>query len=198
MSASAALLPGLADPVIDSQRIFRAVLEATARPGTVVALPLPPDAPAPVMPGAGAVLLSLADQDTPVWFDGGIGASGLAPWLAFHCGARLVTDPGQAAFALITDVSSIPELTIFPIGSEDYPDRSATVIIQVPSLTGGPATTLTGPGIRDSIVFAPAGLPAGFSDEIAANYALFPRGIDLIFVAGAQIAAVPRSTRVKG
>jgi alpha-D-ribose 1-methylphosphonate 5-triphosphate synthase subunit PhnH len=192
------LLPGFAAPVIDSQRIFRLVLDAMARPGTIVNLPSLPRPPAPIAPGAGAILLCLTDQDTPIWFDGGIGAPGIAPWLGFHCGSRLVTDPGQAAFALIADAAAMPELTIFPIGSEEYPDRSATVIVQVPALMGGEEVVLTGPGIRDRIALAPTGLPSDFKSELAANNALFPRGIDLIFVAGAQIAAVPRSTRVKG
>src|SRR5262249_61336327 len=49
------MLTGLADPTLDSQRIFRSILEAMANPGRIVDVavelqappPLPPAAPAP-------------------------------------------------------------------------------------------------------------------------------------------------------
>ncbi|HEY1723115.1 MAG TPA: phosphonate C-P lyase system protein PhnH [Magnetospirillaceae bacterium] len=192
------LAPGFADPVLDAQRVFRAVLDAMARPGTIIEIPSPSTPPEPVMPAVGAVLLSLADHETPVWIDHESKAPGFSAWLGFHCGSRLVSEPGQAMFALVIDAATMPPLSAFEPGSEEYPDRSATIIVQVPSLTGGEGWTITGPGIRDRIAFGPAGLPAAFKDWIVENNAHFPQGVDLIFASGNRIAALPRSTRLKG
>jgi alpha-D-ribose 1-methylphosphonate 5-triphosphate synthase subunit PhnH len=68
----------------------------------------------------------------------------------------------------------------------------------VPALSGGPSLVLAGPGIRDAVDFAPVGLPDDFAARLAGNHALFPRGVDLVLASGAQIAALPRSTRLKG
>ena len=65
-----ALLPGFAEPAVDSQRVFRAVLDAMARPGMLVRVPATIEPPAPLGIATGAVLLALADQDTNVWLDG--------------------------------------------------------------------------------------------------------------------------------
>lgn len=192
------MAPGFADPVLDAQRVFRAVLNAMARPGTITQIRMPTTPPAPVDPAAGAVLLSLADHETPVWIDSGDRVPGFAEWLGFHCGSRLVTDPMQATFALVTAGATMPPLTAFEPGSEEYPDGSATVIVQVPSLTGGSAWTLTGPGIRDRIDFAPSGLPAASKDWIVENNARFPQGVDLMFTRGNHLVGLPRSTRLKG
>jgi alpha-D-ribose 1-methylphosphonate 5-triphosphate synthase subunit PhnH len=35
-----------------------------------------------------------------------------------------------------------------------------------------------------------------FAKRLRANRELFPRGVDLVLVAGAQVAALPRSVRV--
>lgn len=185
---------GFAAPVFDAQRIFRAILDAMAHPGTVIELGALAAAPAPLVPAAAAMLLCLADQDTPVWFDGE--ANAIAAWLGFHCGSPLVSRPQEAAFALVSNAGAMPAFDHFAQGSDEYPDRSATVIVQVPALEGGPALTLTGPGIRDTAVLAPAGLPDGFATWLADNHALFPRGVDLVLASGGQVAALPRSTRV--
>ena len=189
-----AILPGFAAPVFDAQRVFRAILDAMAHPGTVVELSALPAAPAPLGPAAAAMLLCLADQDTPVWFDGD--PAMIAAWIGFHCGSPLVAEPRDAGFALVADAMAMPALDQFAQGSDEYPDRSATVIVQVPALEGGPALTLSGPGIRDTLVFAPAGLPNGLATWLADNHAHFPRGVDLVLASGARIAALPRSTRV--
>ena len=50
MNAVTGLLPGFADPVLDAQRVFRAVMEALARPGSLQPLSDLPDVPAPLTP----------------------------------------------------------------------------------------------------------------------------------------------------
>ena len=60
---------GLADPVFDSQKIFRAVLDATSHPGRVVSVPLPVEPPAPLRPATASLCLALVDLDTPLWLD---------------------------------------------------------------------------------------------------------------------------------
>jgi hypothetical protein len=51
--------PGFPDPVHKSQSVFRAIMEAVARPGMQVTLSPAPTSPAPLCPAAGAVALTL-------------------------------------------------------------------------------------------------------------------------------------------
>lgn len=192
------LLPGFSDPVIEAQRVFRAVLEAMARPGTIVDLPVALAPPAPLNPATAAVVLALADFETPLWLDAGAASEPVAQYLRFHCGCPLTTQSRDAAFALITAPRTMPPLTAFNAGSDEYPDCSTTLILQVPTLTNGEAWQLSGPGIRDSVRLAPGGFPSGFRHWIADNHAQFPRGVDLIFTSGTTLAALPRSTVLEG
>ena len=89
----------------------------------------------------------------------------------------------------------MPDFQQFAQGSEEYPDRSTTIIVQVERFAG-PALTLQGPGIKTTSAFAAEPLPAGFTQRLHDNREMFPRGIDLVFVAGERIAALPRSVRV--
>ena len=143
-----------------------------------------------------ATLLTLADNDTPVCL---IGAGGLelGAYLRFHCGCRVVEDPADAAFGLICNPALASRAFEFPIGSDEYPDRSATVILQVASLTSGPSRTIQGPGIPSAVKFAPV-VDADFWTAWCANARLYPCGIDVIFTCGNQIAALPRSSRLEG
>ena len=62
-------LPGFAEPVADAQTTFRAVLDAMARPGTIHQVGANLSPPAPLDPATAAVLLTLADNETPLWLD---------------------------------------------------------------------------------------------------------------------------------
>lgn len=190
------LEPGFADPVRDAQSCFRAILDAMAHPGRIVQLPvsLAGAPPAPLAPAATSIALSLCDLDTPVWLDEAAGAA--ASYIAFHCGAPLATVPGEARFAFIADPSILPPLDTFALGSDEYPERSATLVIEVAGLTRDYGALLRGPGIRDETRLGVMGLPERFWTERAALAEVFPRGLDILFVAGDALAALPRSTHV--
>lgn len=189
---------GFVDPVFQSQAVFRAVMDAMARPGSVHSIAtqemLPP---APLSACTAAVALTLCDHDTTVWLDPSLAkAPGLNEWLTFHTGAPITGDPRRAAFAIIEDGEALPDFRNFAAGTDEYPDRSTTLIVQVDRLSGGEAMTLAGPGILGSRPFAPDGLPGDFVSRWAANNALFPRGVDLVFCSASEVVALPRSTRI--
>ena len=185
------LSAGFADPVGDAQACFRAVLDAMARPGRVHEVQ-GVTAPAPLCSAAGAVLLTLADHETRLWLDPALQAA--RDWLAFHTGAPAEPALGRVMFAV---AAFLPDLTALPTGTDDIPEASATVILQVRSLSSGARFELSGPGLREPAKLAVEGLPADFAALWAQNHALFPRGVDLILCAGNHLAALPRSVNVQ-
>lgn len=170
-----------------SAQAFRGAMTAMARPGTLVTLD-GATPPAPLSPAAGALLLTLCDPTTPLHLAGRFDTEAARAWVAFHCGAPLV-DAAQAMFAL-GDWQGLAPLSRYAIGTSEYPDRSATLIVEVERLDAQGAT-LSGPGIRDTATLS---LPE--TTAFQANRTLFPLGLDFYFTKGAQAAALPRSTRV--
>ena len=190
------LAPGLADIAHDSQRLFRDVLDAFSHPGRIVALRQPPPAVAPLSAAATAFLLTLVDRDTPLWLAPTLSTPPVRDFIRFHTGAPLVEWEPQALFAVVTP-DRVPLLDGFAIGTDPYPDRSATLVLEVSSLTGGTPRRLRGPGIDGHATVAVTGLADSFWGEWAANHALFPCGVDLVFASGAELLALPRSIAVE-
>lgn len=185
---SAALEGGFADVPVEASRAFRAVLEAMARPGRIerVSGALAPG----LSVAASVVLLTLVDGTTPVFLAEDVDSEELRQWLAFHTGAPVVGRDG-AMFA-VGGWAALAPLESYAIGTPEYPDRSATLIVEVERLAGE-GVRLTGPGIeRDAHLSLPE------LDAFVANRALFPLGLDFIFCAGDLLAGLPRSTRVEG
>ncbi|WP_420963576.1 phosphonate C-P lyase system protein PhnH [Brucella sp. IR073] len=187
---------GFADPVFTSQAVFRAVMDAFARPGTIHDLGDVASAPAPIQPAAAAILLTLADFDTPVWFEAA-DSTEAEQWLAFHTGAVAVPDATEASFAVLNDMSSLDSWGRFAVGTAEYPDRSATLVLPVVSLEGGRELTLRGPGIEKTTAIAPRELPESFVEAIQANVVLYPLGFDVVLVCGTKALALPRTTRIE-
>jgi alpha-D-ribose 1-methylphosphonate 5-triphosphate synthase subunit PhnH len=192
----AATAPGFVDPAHDAQQLFRAILEAASHPGRIVALPVAPVGPGTLSHAATAYLLTLADRDTPVWLAEEFDRAEPRDFLRFHAGAPIVAPREQAAFAVLAEATPQP-FEGFAIGTDAYPDRSATLVIEVPDLRGGPARAWRGPGIDGRANVGIAGLPADFWHHWAANHSLFPCGVDLIFTAGSELCALPRSIAVE-
>ena len=195
-SGIAAVAPGFTDPVFDAQVCFRTLLDAMAHPGRIIVLPVAFDGepPKPLGVAAAQIALTLCDVDTPVWLD--VSSSDAVRYLAFHCGATVIDTQAEARFAFSVDPDRLPPLDQFALGSDEYPDRSSTLVIQVAGFEAGSELTLRGPGIGNEAHLRITGLPARFWDERRALEVLYPRGLDIFFVSGASVVALPRSTRV--
>ena len=53
----------------------------------------------------------------------------------------------------------------------------------------------SGRGAR--LTIRPSGLPGDFLAMAQANHELFPRGVDILLVAGSQMVGLPRSTKLE-
>ncbi|MFV0474065.1 MAG: phosphonate C-P lyase system protein PhnH [Pikeienuella sp.] len=181
-----ALSGGFGDPSADAAFAFRAALDAMARPGTIrdIAGAAPPP---PLSPAAGALMLALCDPETPVWLAPSLATEDVRRWLAFHAGAPLAPR-AEARFAFGRWEEMAP-LSDFAIGTDEYPDRSATLVVEVGALEGD--DRLTGPGIETEAFLR---LPDPAAHR--ANRALFPLGLDVFLTCGARLAALPRTVRV--
>jgi alpha-D-ribose 1-methylphosphonate 5-triphosphate synthase subunit PhnH len=197
MTTFAELPSGFADKVLSAQTTFRSVMDAMARPGSVHCIASASGTPPGVMRGTAAIALTLFDHDTPLWLDSRMSqAPEVEKWLKFHTSAPIVSDPSIASFALIGNAAELPALDSFSFGSNEYPDRSTTLIVQVESLREGLAFELSGPGIDGTTVLQARIEPLDLFARLAINAKLFPRGIDVVLVADDAVVAIPRTTRL--
>lgn len=194
------LLPGFADPVHDAQACFRTVLESLARPGRISALEASLSVPAPP-PGLGtaqsAVLLALADKDTPVWLPPALRDAAAGHYLRFHCGCPLTTDLAEAYFVLLGALADLPALDALRLGEPAFPDRSATLLIEVAELNADGPLSLCGPGIEHSQALGVGGWCAAASAFVRENRARFPLGVDMLLCCDTRITGLPRTTQIK-
>jgi alpha-D-ribose 1-methylphosphonate 5-triphosphate synthase subunit PhnH len=174
---------------------FRAILDATARPGRVrrVGDGLGPGPG--LSPAATAVILTLVDADAPLWLAPRLRGPEADAFLRFHVGATATADPARAAFAL-GRWDDLEPVDRFLAGEADYPDRSATLVVEVDALAEDDGVALAGPGIDGARRLAVGGVDARFWAAVAEGRARFPLGRDLILTAGARVAALPRTVRL--
>ena len=188
---------GFVDAVLQSQSAFRAIMDALANPGTVQKLVTPPAIRSSISAELAGILLTLADHDTSIWLDDALRAdAAVLDFVKFHTSAPVVREPGRAVFAFAAGAEHLPRFDQFNLGTQEYPDRSTTIVLAVPALTGGETLVTRGPGIKDHGHISPLGLPDDFAAQWAANRELFPRGIDLLLVADGAVMGLPRSTRI--
>lgn len=182
------LTGGFKDAPVDAARAFRAVLNALARPGRIERL-AGAEPPMPLSVAAGTLLLTLVDGTTPVHLAPSHDVPAVRDWLTFHCGAPLV-GAAEAVFAVGTWDAFNP-VARFAVGTPEYPDRAATLIVECAALEPANAR-LTGPGIKGQATLALPEMAA-----FANNHTLFPLGFDCYLTAGDRVAGLPRSTHVE-
>lgn len=171
---------------VDASHAFRAVMTAMARPGDIVEVHRA-QPPAPLNAASGAALLTLCDPETPIYLAASHDTPQVREWITFHTGAPF-TQAQNATFA-VGAWNDLP-VSEFPIGTSEYPDRSATLIVDLPELTNSGAT-LRGPGIKDQTHLSVPDIQV-----LQNNAQLFPLGLDFIFTTGDRLAALPRTTKV--
>ena len=185
-----------ADPVRDAQGVFRAVLDALSHPGVAQNLTGMSDGVGALKGELASTLLTLGDHDTAIWLSPVLDTVAVKGFVGFHSGAPVVSDVAKATFAFVALGDALPDLVTCNLGTQEYPDRSTTLVVELPALSGGPALVLRGPGIRDTQEFSPVGLPGDFVSQWGENREIFPRGVDLLLVADGQVVGLPRTTRI--
>ncbi|HUG21290.1 phosphonate C-P lyase system protein PhnH [Piscinibacter sp.] len=201
------MTPGFRDAVHGAQQTFRTLLDAMSRPGRMESLPesaiegiVPPEsalAGRPMSVGTAALMLTLLDAETTVRLAGSLVSSAALSYLRFHTGVRSAWLEELAAFTAARAADVDASLwTRLDLGSDEVPQRGATLVVEVDDLGTGTRLWLRGPGIESVQPLAVAGLPRDFWLWRTRLQSLLPRGIDLVLVCGARIAAIPRSTRI--
>ncbi|MEC5341255.1 phosphonate C-P lyase system protein PhnH [Brenneria populi] len=190
------ILHGFPDPIADAQRAFRLLLQAMSEPGLTISLAGAPDW-RPLCPATCAALLTLADNDTPLYLSAPLRDELIIHNLRFHTGAPIAERPEQATFAVLDEGAfSATPLDRFACGSGESPHRGATLIVEVPSLDGASPLRLSGPGIQHRREIGPR-LPESVRRYLRRRPVPFPLGLDFIFTCGRQLLAIPRTTKVE-
>ncbi|MFW5387080.1 phosphonate C-P lyase system protein PhnH [Yersinia sp. 2542 StPb PI] len=189
------LLTHFEHPVDDAQHTFRRILKALSEPGVLVTLPHATGWQ-PLNPATTSVLLTLADQETPLYLDAALNSDSVQHNVRFHTGAPLMTCSDKSSFSLFNNEITAEQLATCPAGNELSPEQSTTVVIQTDSLHHGMPLRLRGPGIEHSRTVAPH-LPATILNYLLNRPAAFPAGIDFLFTCGENLMAIPRTTHVE-
>jgi alpha-D-ribose 1-methylphosphonate 5-triphosphate synthase subunit PhnH len=191
------IVAGFEHEAFGSQAVFRVALDALSHPGRVFDMPLATALPRQGQGAAAALLLGLLDADTTLWLSPSLASSDAPAWLRFHTGCQIVNDATAAQFLWVAQADDMPLLSSLQLGSDAYPDQSATCVLEVDSLhTDAAGWRLQGPGIASKRRLLAQGLAPEFALQWADNHASFPRGVDVFLSTATCIAGLPRTTRI--
>jgi alpha-D-ribose 1-methylphosphonate 5-triphosphate synthase subunit PhnH len=169
------------------QRLFRALVEAFARPGTVQSAGVL----AAGQPAWLAVLATLLDAQTTFADPHGL-LDGRVSSLLQTC-----HESAQRAAFVACDAARAPEFEPM-LGTLESPERGATLLLRAQRLGSGESLTLAGPGVAGARVLRIAGLHPAWLERRAAWVGAFPLGVDWIVADESGFAALPRTTRIAG
>jgi alpha-D-ribose 1-methylphosphonate 5-triphosphate synthase subunit PhnH len=199
------VVAGFSDVARDSQAVFRQALHALSHPGLIAPLALDYSIPAQANPGSAVLLLALLDADSRLWLSASLSQSDAANWIVFHSGCSIVQHCSDADFAWVAQISELPPLENFNPGTDEYPDQSTTIVLDVAGLSTQadtrPALTLRGPGIEHhhtlNIASIAAEQLAGLIAQWQVNHAQFPKGVDMFLADAHSLVGLPRTTQVQ-
>ncbi|MBW4546377.1 MAG: phosphonate C-P lyase system protein PhnH [Symplocastrum torsivum CPER-KK1] len=187
-------LPGFKNPVHDAQTTFRNLLEALANPGSQHQITALVEAPAGLNSACAAACLTLLDLETQVWLQPTIEEE-VKNWLLFHSGCEFTTKPNTANFAIINHWQSMPSLSVFNQGTDEEPEASTTLLIQVENFESGKPVNLSGPGIEKTRSLTVHSLNSAFWEGLTNNIHNYPLGVDIFLFTRNTVVGLPRTTR---
>lgn len=191
------ITPQLSSAAARDQHVFRALISCFARPGTIGRIPhdksFGSNSSASVASSVGRCLL---DHEVSFAFAGMDHA--LAEHLLRVTAARS-TDLSEAEYIFAAPEQMISALDVANIGTDEYPDQSATMIVLCDGLgTNGTLLSLSGPGIPDVRDLNVQGVVPEAFDVLSDINADYPLGVDLILVSSdGSVACIPRTTRAE-
>jgi alpha-D-ribose 1-methylphosphonate 5-triphosphate synthase subunit PhnH len=188
------------DKVFDTQRIYRLVLDAMARPGKLNSLPVVSiNPPSGLSQYAAAAALTLLDSETGfcVLPDNQM----IVDYLLLNTGAASCPLT-VAEFIIVIGATAGLELSDVCRGTLISPEKGATLIIMVDRLATAAGTgsklTLRGPGIKGEAILYISGLNKSILEAIASLNQEYPLGVDVVYVDHAgTVACVPRSSSLR-
>ncbi|MBC8318337.1 MAG: phosphonate C-P lyase system protein PhnH [Desulfobulbaceae bacterium] len=170
----------------NQQRIFRALMEAMARPGSVHCLGNWLDG----THGYRGVLASLLDIQSTLSDCHNLLEAG--DWPLLQARPEVVEKADYLLCRGNAQPSGDPK-----VGTLSCPDQSATLLVQIEALGHGKQTlVLRGPGIKTSCTLQLEGFGAGWL-ELREQSLSFPLGIDIILVDQHSVTAIPRTSRLE-
>lgn len=195
-SVPSEILPGLQNPVMDAQQIFRQLLNGMSQPGSIAAIDYTVQHPMGLNPATYAVALSMLDQDTPLKLAASVNNAAARDSLHFHNSVPLVDSVSAADFVICNEVDR-PDLETLNIGSDAWPDQSCTLIVQCQSFYNGITYRATGPGIQSSTKIRCSAFNDTLPHQREKLAHRFPLGIDLILTCGKEFFCIPRTTKLE-
>ena len=182
------VVAGFTHEAFGSQAVFRTSLNALSYPGRPLEMPLDCALPGQGQGAAVALLLGLLDSDTTLWMSPSVLHSDATAWLRFHTGCKVVEDVSVAQFIWVAYGDSLPQMSSLMLGSDAYPDQSATCIIETQGFdTDVTDLVLEGPGIEGERTLKVLGLPDAFLEQWTNNQGIFPRGVDVFLTDATHI-----------
>ena len=190
---------GFADPVFDAQAVFRAVMDAMARPGTMSAVQAARRAAAAaVADGRRGRADAVRPRHAGLARSGAASIGAVRSWLAFHTGAPVADTPSDAAFALVAEPGRADRAREFRAGhagisrSLDHADPAGRqpVVRQ--------RAVAAGPGHRDHRRRSRRGRCRAISPSSGSRTMRASRAASTSILAAPDgVACLPRTTRIR-
>lgn len=169
------------------QKNYRALLEATSRPGLIQPIHFSQESADALTAVLAALLdseVSLADVDQQIHQDS---------WPLFQAKRADV----ESADYVVCQGHKAPMFEP-KVGTLESPEHSATLLLSVNSLNTGPLILeLTGPGIESSIKCSISGLNHEWLKQREDWVGAFPLGVDVLLMDQTHVLALPRTTVVE-
>ena len=191
---NAADATGFENSEIGSAIVFRKVVEAMSGPGSIHTPRIALNPPVGLNAMTCAMVLTLCDMDTPLWIQPCRHRESIRRYVSFHTGSPIASDVQEATHVIVRSPVCENVLENLAIGTEAYPDRSATVLMMVDEFQGRKLISLKGPGIDGSARLAVIPVNGMFWEWRKRMEGLFPLGVDILFGSEYSLSRLPRST----